>query len=288
MQQKAAAGGTWRLEIADGPNSGAVVSLAPGRYRLGSDTGDDIVLADRNVVPSHAVLQLTRDHADITPLAGGIVLRRSALRTGQPKMLRRGAVVTIGATRIRVAATEAIRRPQGRTFITACFALLGVLGAAMVYHGAAPVTVGAAEVSAPPTPARAPATLTQAVADFRHYLISAGLADRVRIKANGGVVVAGGSIQARDRGTWLDAQKWFDGHFSSQFALRDAVNVARAPDSPQLAIAAVSMQPVPNIVTEDGQHLVVGAVLQDGWQIDRITLSDVILRRGGLEVRIAL
>lgn len=288
MQQTAAEDGVWRLEIADGPNAGAVVSLAPGRYRLGSDTGDDIVLADRDVVPAHAVLQLSADHADIMPLAGGIVLQRSALKSGQAKVLKHGAVVTIGGTRIRVAGTEATQRPQGPTLITACLALLGILGAVAVYHGAAPVRVGATEVSAPATLAHSPATLTEAVADFRRYLAGTSLAQTVRINASGDVVVASGTIQPGDRGSWLDAQKWFDGHLSSQFALRNTVSVAGAVDPPQLAIAAVSMKPVPNIVTEDGQHFVAGAVLQDGWHIDRITLNDVILRRGGREVRLAL
>jgi hypothetical protein len=294
MQQIAAEDDVWRLEIADGPNSGAVVSLAPGRYRLGSDTGDDIVLADREVAPSHAMLRLTADHADITALAGGIVLQRSALKTGQPKMLKRGAVLTIGGTRIRVAGTAATHRPQRRRLITACLALLGVMGAIAVYHGAVPATVGATEVGAPATLAHSPptptqaVTLAQAVADFRHYLASTGLAQTVRINANGDVVVASGTIQPGDRGSWLDAQKWFDGHPSSRFALRDTVNVVGAVNPPQLAIAAVSMKPVPNIVTQDGQHLIAGAVLQDGWHIDRITLNDVILSRDGREVRIAL
>jgi len=288
MQHTAAEDRGWRLEIADGPNSGAVVSLAPGRYRLGSDTGDDIVLADPDVVPSHAVLQLTRDQGDITPLAGGVVLQRSALRTGQPKMLKRGAVVTIGGTRIRVAETAATHRPQRRTLVTACLALLAVMGAAAVYHGALPVTVGATEVSPPATPAHGPTTLAQAVADFRRYLAGTGLAKTVRINASGDVVVASGSIAPDDRGSWLDAQKWFDGHLGGRFALRDTVNVGEAVDPPQLAIAAVSMKPVPNIVTRDGQHLVVGAVLPDGWHIDRIALDNVMLSRGEREVRIAL
>jgi hypothetical protein len=288
MQQIAAEDGIWRLEIADGPNSGAVVSLAPGRYRLGSDTGDDIVLADRDVAPSHAVLQLAADHGNITPLADGIVLQRSALKTGQPKMLKPGAVVTIGGTRIRVAGTAAAPRPQGRTVITACLAVLGLMGAALVYHGAMPVTVGATEVGAPATLAHSQATLTQAVAEFRRYLAGTGLAQTVRINAGGDAVVASGTIAPGDRGSWLDAQKWFDGHISSRFALRDTLNVVGAVDPPQLAIAAVSMEPVPNIVTQDGQHLVVGAVLPDGWHIDRITLDDVILSRSGREVRIAL
>ena len=288
MQQIAAEESVWRLEIADGPNSGAVLSLAPGRYRLGSDTGDDIVLADRDVAPSHAVLHLTAEHGDIMPLADGVLLQRRALKTGWSKGLRRGAILTIGGTRIRVAETAATERPQRRTIVTACLALLGVLGAAAVYHGAVPVRVGATEVSAPATLASAPAMLTEAVADFRRYLGTTGLAQTVRINAIGDVVVASGTITPDDRGRWLDAQKWFDGHISGRIALRDTVNVAGAVDPPQLAIAAVAMEPVPNIVTQDGQHLVVGAVLQDGWHIDRITLEAVVLSRGGREVRIAL
>lgn len=289
MQQPAAEECSWRLEIADGPNSGAVVSLAPGRYRLGSDTGDDIVLADQDVVPSHAVLELTADKAGITPMAGGIVLQRNALRTGQPKVLKRGAVVTIGGTRIRVAATAATHRPQGRRLITGGLVLAGLIGAAVVYHGAAPARVDpATEAHAAESAAAAPSTLPQAVARFRDHLAGTGLAGKVEVSALGGVVLARGDIQAGDHDSWLEAQQWFDSHLGNRFALKDTVRAADSVQPPQLAIAAVSMEPVPNVVTQDGQRLVEGAVLQDGWKIDRITLSDVILRRGGHEVRIAL
>ena len=51
---------------------------------------------------------------------------------------------------------------------------------------------------------------------------------------------------------------------------------------------AVSMAPVPNVVTHDGQRYTVGAVLHDGWCIDSITPNDVILRSGQREIRIGL
>lgn len=289
MQQPAADEGAWRLEIADGPNAGAVVSLAPGRYRLGSDTGDDIVLADQEVAASHAVLELTADKAGITPMAGDIVLQRNALKAGQPKILKRGAVVTIGGTRIRVTASEATPRPQGRRLITTGLVLAGLVGAALVYHGAAPARVDpATEAHAAERGMAAPTTLAQAVADFRDHLASTGLAGKVDLSALGGVVLARGDLRAGELDSWLDAHKWFDSHLGNRFALKDTVRAADSVQPPQLAIAAVSMEPVPNVVTQDGQRLVEGAVLADGWKIDRITLSDVILRRGGHEVRIAL
>jgi hypothetical protein len=286
MQREAAAEDTgWRLEFANGPHTGAIVPLTPGRYRLGSDTSDDIVLADRQVTQSHAVLEVTAEQAGITPLAHGVTLRRRALRTGRPQMLKGGATVTIGSTQFRIIGKKS---PGRRPYLGGFVVLLGIAGAILVYRGAAPASVGATEAGPRPIVERAPMTLTDAASAFQRYVAGTPFRNTVQISTEAGAVVATGTILPTDQPAWLTARKWFDGHIGSQFALTSSVTTAGALEPPALAIAAVSMEPVPNVVTRDGQHLVVGAVLPNGWSIDRITPQDVTLRGNGREIRIAL
>jgi hypothetical protein len=266
-------------------HSGAAVTLAPGRYRLGSDSANDIVLADPGVSPSHAVLDLLGDRAGITALGPGVLVQRRQLPTGRPAALKRGTVITVGATRLRVSG------PAGSTHhisATICLALLGLACAGAAYSGATPVAAKAAPFDQPTARSNLSGTLTRAAADFRTHLADAHIASDVRVSASDGVVLAAGTILPQDRAAWLDAQKWFDSHLGGHYALANHVSVATAAELPQLEVAAVSMAPVPNVITHDGQRYTVGAVLHDGWCIDSITPNDIILRSGQREIRIGL
>ena len=288
MQHRVAGDGAWRFEIASGPNAGASVTLAPGRYRLGSDIANDIVLADPAVSPSHAVLDVARDRADITALQPGVMLQRRQLHTGQPAGLKCGTVITLGETRLKLDGRPVPARRRREASIVVCLALLGLAGAGAAYHGASPVAVAAAQADQPPTGRAVSVTLARAVEDFRAHLANARLTPGLDVSASDGVVLATGTVLPQDRAAWLDAQKWFDGHIGAQYALADHVSVTTPADLPKLDVAAVSMAPVPNVITRDGQHYTVGAVLQDGWSVDSITPNDVILRSGERTIRIAL
>jgi type III secretion protein D len=292
MQHVVANDTVWRFEIADGPNAGATATLAPGRYMLGSDASNDIVLADPAVSPSHAVLEIRPEHADITPLASGVLLQRRRLHAGRTISLKRGATVTLGATRLRVAGPPAAA-PRHRTApAMICLLLLGLAGAGAAYHGAMPHAAGALPADRPQDGSGRGSgnamTLAHAVAALRAHLAGTSLLPGLRITASDGFVLATGSVLPQDRGNWLEAQKWFDTHIGSRYALADQVNVATPAELPKLDVAAVSMAPVPNVVTRDGQHYTVGAVLRDGWSIARITPDNIILRSGGREIRITL
>jgi type III secretion protein D len=288
MQHMVADDAVWRFEIADGPNAGATAVLAPGRYRLGSDAANEIVLADPGVSPSHAVLDIGHERADITPLAPGILVQRRRLHAGRPSPLKCGAVVTLGATRLRVAGPRTAPWPHRAMPVTLCLVVLGLAGAGAAYHGATPSAVGAMPDDQLPGGSGTAMTLARAVADFRAHLAGTTLLPGLRIAGADGLVLAAGSVLPQDRGNWLEAQKWFDTHLGSRYALADQVNVATPAELPKLDVAAVSMAPVPNVITRDGQHYTVGAVLRDGWSIARITPENIILRSGGREIRITL
>jgi type III secretion protein D len=288
MQQAVADDMLWGFEIADGPNAGASVTLAPGSYRLGSDAANDIVLADPAVSPSHAVLDLAPGRAGITALASGVMLQRRRLPSGASGALVPGAVVTVGTTRLRFAGPSAAVRRHGALSVTISLALAALVGAGAAYRYAAPVA--GATVTGDPSAIQPTgvATLNAAATAFRTDVATRGLASRLQITAADGMVLATGAILPQDRPAWLAAQQWFDARFGGRYALADRVSVATPGDVPDLQVAAVAMAPVPNVITRDGQHYTVGAVLQGGWSIDRITPRAITLRSGGREIRIAL
>jgi type III secretion protein D len=287
MQHLVANDTAWRFKIADGPNSGASVALAPGRYRLGSDATNDIVLADPGVSPSHAVLELECDRAGITALAPGVVLQRRTLGAGRTTALKCGTVVTLGATRLIVGGPAGLAQRHRKVPISLCVALAGLVGAGAAYHGGTPIAVGAMQAE-PPATRGSSVTLAGAAADFREHLAGARLAAGVQVSASNGVVLATGTILPQDRAGWLDAEKWFDGRLGGQYALADHVRAEVPSELPKLEVAAVSMAPVPNVIMRDGQHYTIGAILQNGWSIDRITPNDITLRSGAREIHITL
>lgn len=288
MQQAVADDNLWGFEIADGPNAGASVTLAPGRYRLGSDAANDIVLADPAVSPSHAVLDLASGRAGITALAPGVMVQRRRLPSGASGALAPGAVVTVGTTRLRFAGPSVAAPRHGFLSVAISLVLAALVGAGAAYRYAAPVAGAAVMGDAPAGRPAGAATLNAAATAFRSHVAATGFASGVQITAADGVVVATGSILPQDRPAWLAAQQWFDARFGSRYALADRVGVATPGDMPDLQVAAVAMAPVPNVITRDGQHYTVGAVLQGGWSIDRITPRAITLRSGGREIRIAL
>jgi hypothetical protein len=288
MQHLAANDGGWRFEIAAGPNSGANVILAPGRYRLGSDAGNDIVLADPDVASQHAAMELAHDRASITVLAPGVLMQRRRLDRGRQYPLKPGTILTLGTTRLRVSFPPGLPRRYRGGNIAMCVAALAAACTGAAYYVAAPVAIGTVRASQPVIGSASMTMLTRAAADFRAHLADTQVAPDVQVTASDGIVLATGTILPADRPAWLDAEKWFDAHLGGHIALADRVGTAGPAELPKLDVAAVSMAPVPNVMTRDGEHYTVGAVLQNGWRIDRIAPNSIILRNGAREMHVTL
>jgi hypothetical protein len=288
MQRPVAEDAGWCFEIADGPNSGATVMLAPGRYRLGSSADNDIVLADPAVAPEHAAMELAGDRASISVLAPGIQMQRRKLDQGRNYKLTSGAVITLGATRVRFAGPPGLSHRHKTGKLAMCVTALAVACGGAAYYFAAPTAVGAAQSEQSADGPSSTMTLARAAADLQAHLAATRAAPDVRVTVADGVVLATGTILPAEHSAWLDAQKWFDTHLGGRFALADHVGSPAAAELPKLDVAAVSMAPVPNVITRDGEHYTVGTVLQGGWYIARIAANAIILRSGTHEIRIDL
>lgn len=288
MQDPTAESSGWRLEIADGPHAGAIVTLVPGRYRLGSDAANEIVLADPSITAEHATMEFAPDRASITAHVDGVQLRRRQLDSGRRYTMKPGTVVTLGGTRMRLAGPPGMARGHRGGRLVTCLTTLAIACTWGAYEVSAPQAVGANQTATGRPTTASGMTLTSAAEMFRVHLAETRVAPDVTLRAADGVVLATGTILPSDRPAWLDAQKWFDRHLGAQYALADRVNAGPQAELPSLDVAAVSMMPVPNVITRDGERYTVGAVLPNGWSIADIAADAVTLRNGAHQIRIDL
>ncbi len=294
----------WALEIATGPNAGAVVPLVPGRYRFGQHRDNDIVLADSGVAPRHGVLEIAAGSALFESLAPGVRVRNRSLAEGARRPLRDGAEIMLGDTCLRLRGPAG--RRLGRMHLPALSVGLAAVGAAALaiapvrpvtpqaLASAGPEAAGAAALSRSAVahtavrPAPAPTSATDAGRSLRAHLAESGLGDAVQVTAADGAVLATGALLPGDRDRWLAAQMWFDGEHHGRVTLVDKVGVARADDLPRLDIGAVSAGAVPFVITGSGERYTEGSVLVNGWTIARIGIDRVTLCRGARTVDITL
>jgi hypothetical protein len=275
----------WCVDVLRGANAGARIPLGPGAYRLGGDPGDDIVLADGAIAAAQACLEVGAAGITLTSLVAGTSLRRRRLSPGRTVMLRPGAELRMGATVLRVSGPAAPRR-QRTALLASVVAAVALLGGGAAFRFGDPV-VAPGPATAPVQPA-AQADAASVGAAFAEHLRPTALGGAVHLAPSGSAVIATGALLAADRAGWLAAQRWFDARFGGRYALVDRTEAREATEPPPLDIAAVSMRPVPNVVTRTGEHYTAGAVLAGGWSIVAIAPDAVTLRREGHDVRITL
>ena len=274
----------WRFEIAEGANAGAEIALAPGRYRLGSDPANDIVLADPQAQAAHLDLVVSTSGAALTALAGGVSLRQRALLAGSTKTLAPGTEIRVGGTLMRVHGPSRARgiAPAPAAIAGLCLLMVGVATATFIGSGASHRPAGARIAHA-----ASPATIGAALVALRAHAAETPLAHMLRFARSDGAVLATGLVAPGSRPAWTALQSWFDGRFGRDVALIDNTQVAGADGAPPLGIAAISLLPVPNVVTTDGEHYTEGAVLRGGWVISTIGAGGVTLTRGAEKIEIS-
>lgn len=288
MVEQQPSGLVWTIEVAAGPNRGAALSLAPGRYSVGAGPGDDIVLADTAIAEEQVSLEIDEDGAAVTALSPGASLRRSRLGTGQRRPLRPGMELHLGQTRLRFdGPPPPASFGKGRIALLAALVFVGAAASAGGYHVANPAPKAAHPAPAAPAPVPA-ATAEQAAGQLSNHLREAGLGDAIRTSASGGAVLAEGAILPGDAARWTAAQRWFDGQFGSSVALVAAVGKADRAAQPILDVAAVALTPVPHVITRSGERYMLGSVLPGGWAVTAITADRITLRNGSREVGITL
>ncbi|BAM93195.1 hypothetical protein S58_72310 [Bradyrhizobium oligotrophicum S58] len=126
----------------------------------------------------------------------------------------------------------------------------------------------------------APAADLNGAADaLRQRLAAAGLTT-VEIVSDSSAITARGNIDSAALGKWRDIERWFDGTFGIAIVLTSQVEAKSASPSTPLTVQAIWAGAGPYVIDGRGQKLFAGAVINDGWIVDRIEQNRVVLRRG--------
>jgi hypothetical protein len=305
-----------RLEIVTGAHHGAVVTLEPGEYRIGSSPDADIVLSDDGVVAEHAAVHVGPDGVRVDAIGADVSVGDEPLPHSRGCRLRLPANFSVGAARIElVDLTE--RNAAQRTGLTlkssallaAAVACVGVIivittitarqfssrvtaGPAQSQAAAArtpaprePVIVAtaapaAAGVAVPPSAAPSTGAVEEALAALRGRLAAADIKS-IDITAEDGRLVARGTLSGHETADWPAIQQWFDKTYGSTILLSARIMPGAVPNLPSLQIQAVWYGERPYVMLADGEHYFKGAVLDNGWSIRDILADRLVLAKDG-------
>ncbi|WP_316200465.1 MULTISPECIES: FHA domain-containing protein [unclassified Bradyrhizobium] len=123
------------------------------------------------------------------------------------------------------------------------------------------------------------ADLNSAADALRQRLLTAGLTT-VEIVSDSNAITARGNIEPAALGRWRDIERWFDGTFGIAIVLTSQVEAKSVKRSAPLTVQAIWAGNGPYVIDGRGQKLFAGAVISEGWIVDRIEQDRVVLRRG--------
>lgn len=278
----------WKLEVAEGPNTGAVIPLRVGRYRFGHDANNDIVLADAGVAEAQAIIEIDQNQrVTVRALAAGLIIGGRAIRPGRELTLRAGCDLAAGNTHLRIHGPDAPRarkRPLVAAGIAASGVFIGLMVLVLSPHNPSPAsfpTGGLRSLDVGAARGRA------ALKAFEARLAALGLATRLTLSTTGNAVLVRGRLDAADMAVWQKAQHWYDATYGSVPALIAQVLPATL-SPPDFGISAVSTDDVPYVITTSGQRYTEGSVLASGWVITHIDAHEITLTRDGQTVHVGL
>jgi hypothetical protein len=152
------------------------------------------------------------------------------------------------------------------------------------------VTAGSADVGAPklstsasegPAVVSVVATAEDAARALNDRLDAARIRT-LRISAENGRLMATGTLSPQEAADWAGIQQWFDQTYGGRIVLTTRIEPpAGARPMPTLQIQAIWYGERPYIVTADGEHYFVGAVLDNGWIIREIGEDRLLLGKDG-------
>lgn len=102
----------------------------------------------------------------------------------------------------------------------------------------------------------------------------------IKVGSGHGVVTAEGNVTPSLLAKWLEIQQWFDHQTNGTPALVNAVTVKDEKTPSSISVQAVWHGSEPYLLIGGQKHFV-GALLSNGWTVDRIEDGRVLLSRNG-------
>ncbi|MGX5845232.1 SctD/MshK family protein [Mesorhizobium sp. ArgA1] len=281
------------FEVLSGLYCGLTGKLAPETNVIGSGLDADLIFVEQGLAPHHLRVTLLANSIEVEALAAELNVKGSGnIAAGEGIVVPLPVVIHLGAMSILWSAQGAAPAGSSGTprhsIPVLAFVLLGSVGigalsAIFSYYGSA----GASSANSPdakleskPTHNFADNPPTVAAAkDLQQEVDRAGLLN-IKIGSAKGVVTAEGTVTSASATSWQQVQQWFDHHTKGALTLVNGVITKEEKAPSAIAVEAVWRGPSPYIVI-NGEKYFVGALLDDGWTVDRIEDSRVLLSRNG-------
>lgn len=279
-----------RLTILDGVQAGSQLPLLRGSSRVGTGLDCAIVIADPVMQQDHFELIVgeTTSLRVVRPLTledGTLLAAGSELPVSGTMTFKAGGtsflIESPGQAAAAMPDKRAVARSDGRRTVALSIGGLVAVGAMVCFgfpRGVAPVRPAVAGSVALSRLPRMQPDANAATDALQRRLNASGLNDLSATARPDGTVVVSGLLSPGRQSDWNDVREWYDGHFGN-----GAVIVEHFTPTgllPPLRIAAVWSGDNPYVVDDHGNRLHPGAALDDGWLVDRIDQSHVVVRRG--------
>jgi type III secretion protein D len=124
-----------------------------------------------------------------------------------------------------------------------------------------------------------PVAVPAAAEALRQQLLTAGLM-AIEVTADATAITAKGTVDPAALAAWRDIEQWFDRTFGISVVLTSQVEAKSVRPSAPLTVQAIWAGSGSYVIDGRGQKMFEGALTSDGWVIERIEQSRVVLRRG--------
>ena len=275
-----------RLFVLSGIHEGATVSLgASHNHRIGSSLDGDIVLRDQGVVASHVTLELEPGVVRLVSHADHVVVEgRTQLPAGHVCEINLPVNFSIGAVRMKISHAKDDEKKRFKWPLFRTKTLLpaaAVLSCALLY-----MMLYIPEVASGPTSQpyledgrKAAQHIPLAVVEqqLTARLNTSGLG-HLNVQTSTGRVRVSGELPLNATEQWRDVQMWFDRTYGVSYLLQSNLTQGQAP---QVAIKAIWLGDAPYVIDEKGARCYPGAIMSDGWVLEKISPNELVLAKNG-------
>ncbi|MEX2697515.1 SctD/MshK family protein [Rhizobium mongolense] len=282
------------FEVLSGLYSGLTGNSASGANLIGSGLDSDMVFVEQRLEPHHFRITFLRNsvEVEVEAVAAGISIEgRGDIAAGERVVVPLPVVIHAGTMSILWSAPDAAQGSTGVPRLSipvVAIVLVGLLGigalSAIFFYYGSPDALSAnspgAEPAPEPTINRPDDQANQATAKaLQQEVDRAGLLN-IKIASANGVVTANGTVMPASVARWQKVQQWFDHRTNGALTLVSGVAIKEEKAPSSIAVEAVWCGALPYLLI-GGQKYFVGALLDDGWTVDRIEEGRVLLSRNG-------
>ncbi|AGS25294.1 SctD/MshK family protein [Rhizobium etli] len=282
------------FEVLSGLYAGQTGSALLGPNIIGSGLESDMIFIEQGLEPCHFRVTLLCNSLEVEALAGGFRVEGNGnIAAGERMVVSLPAVIHAGAMSILWSVQEAVQTQAtyGRrlTFPVLVMVLFSCLGLGTIstifsYYGspdaASTKSIDARPASKLPIPPHRTGQSVQAAAkSLQEEVDRAGLLN-IQVGSAEGIVTAKGTVSPVSVSDWQKIQQRFDQRMSAALTLVNGVVIKEESAPSAIAIEAVWSGTQPYLLI-GGQKYFVGALLDNGWALDRIEDGRVLLNRNG-------